>query len=101
MNDINGKIPIRTELESLLKPATVAEPAKQVRKKRTLGDIYTALEAQRIYNPGMPSVPRPPAASMPQQKPPTAAPANLAERGTAAALDMSGGWGKPEAVGEK
>ena len=79
--------PIRDELSSLLgKPPA---PPKPVRKKRTLGNIYTALEAQRVFNPGMPSVPTPPV----PLKPPSAAPANLGNKGTATALDNSGPWG--------
>ena len=82
--------PIKSELESLLKPKPVAPPVA-VRRKRTLGDIYTALEAQRVFHPEMPSVPKPPSAS----------PANLSGKGTAAALDSSGAWGGPGETGEK
>jgi hypothetical protein len=75
---------IKGELESILKPKPIAPPAP-IRKKRTLGDIYTTLEAQRIFNPGMPSIP----------KPPSAPPANQQDRGTAAALGMEEAWGQP------
>ena len=72
---------IKSEMESIFNAVKPAPPP--AKKKRTLGDIYSALEAQRIWNPGLPSVPKP-------------APANQGERGTADALDTSGAWNKPE-----
>jgi hypothetical protein len=68
----------RPEVKPLAKPS----PA---RPKRTVGDIYVAMEAQKVYNPQMPSVPKP-----------QAPPANLNERGSSASLDTSGAWGKPK-----
>lgn len=73
---------IKDELERIMK-AELPKPAAPARKKRTLGDIYSTLEAQRIYTPGMPSIPKPPAAP----------PANLQERGTAASIGTEGAWG--------
>ena len=77
------KIPIRNELEHLIKPAEPVKAPVPVKKKRTLGDVYTALEAQRIFNPAIPSI----------AKPPMPAPANQQNIGTAPAMDMTGGWG--------
>jgi hypothetical protein len=81
---------VKEELEHLMKTnAPAPEPIKPeiskpvAKPKRTLGNIYVALEAQRIYNPGMPSVPSP-------------APANTFEKGITPALDTSGAWGQPE-----
>jgi len=81
---------IKGELEYILRSGPVAPP-KPLRKKRTLGDIYTALEAQRVFNPGLPSIP----------KPPSAPPANLAGKGTAPNMDNSGPWGGPAPKGER
>lgn len=76
---------IKEELERILKPEIKLPPAPQ-KRKRTLGDIYSALEAQRVYNPQIPSVPKPIAA----------APANEQERGTVQALDTTGRWNTEE-----
>ncbi len=83
---------MKTEIEKLLKPAPPevpkpappAAPKAPEKGKRTLGNIYAALEAQRVYS-GAPSV----------QKP-QAPPANLQGQGTAASLGTSGAWGKAE-----
>lgn len=57
---------------------------KKPRIMRTLGDINLATEAQRLFNPDMPS------------PPPKAAPANKQDLGTAAAADITGRWGQPQ-----
>jgi hypothetical protein len=54
-----------------------------VERPRTLGNITTAMMAQRIYNPSMPPAPKSPSKAMQDQ-------------GTAPALGMEGPWGKPE-----
>jgi hypothetical protein len=77
-------------LEGLLAAAPSApkapkppEPPKAPKPKgRTLGNIYAALEAQKIYNPSMPSVPKP-------------SPANASAQGLAPNLGTEGAWGKP------
>jgi hypothetical protein len=89
---------IKQAVEGLLKPP---EPPKPVevkvpeapkppeaigKGKRTLGSIYVALEAQRVYNGAIPSTPTP-----------EAPPANLQGQGTAPNLGTTGAWGKPEA----
>ena len=51
-------------------------------KEKTLGDIGAIVEAQRLYNPQMPSV----------AKGPTAGQADI---GVAGKLDTAGSWGKP------
>ena len=65
-----GKIPI----------AQVPKASEKVEK--TMGDMSTIIESQRLYNPQMPSVPK--------VKPPTAA---QIEAGTAAKSGMTGSWG--------
>ena len=49
---------------------------------RSMGDVYAPAEAQRIFNPGMPSAAKP--------KAPTAAQMGA---GTTAAMDTTGRWG--------
>lgn len=71
MFDEFGKIPI-----------PVAPKAPE-RAEKTMGDLPTIIESQRLYNPQMPSVPKvkaPPAAQI--------------EAGTAAKAGMTGSWGK-------
>jgi hypothetical protein len=74
-------VSIKDDLKKILEPP---KPEKmtgpKAPKRRTLGDVYTALEAQRIYNPGMPSIPKP-------------APANLMDQGVAPNLGTEGAWG--------
>lgn len=53
---------------------------------RTMGNIHSALEAQKIFNPQM---------SQPMVKPPSAA---MVNQGTASAQDMTGSWGRPNRV---
>jgi len=74
------------------KPQTPREPAKTaaappkpapVEKPRTLGNITTAMLAQRIYNPQLPPAPKSPSKAMVNQ-------------GTADAMSLNGPWGKPE-----
>ncbi len=83
---MSDAIDIKRELEHLLTPPDVLKPpAPPQTKKRTLGDIYTALEAQRVYSPGAPSIPKPmPATSLPL------------EQGTASKLGTEGRWGTEE-----
>ena len=57
------------------KPIPVEEP-------KTLGNITTAMAAQRIYNPQMPPAPKSPTKTMQDQ-------------GTGPASGMTGPWGTP------
>lgn len=71
---------IKAELEQILRPPS-PEPVAPKTTKRTLGNIHVALEAQRIYNPSMPSIPKPqPAPSKPE------------EQGVAPKMGMDSGW---------
>ncbi len=82
---------VKDELEHLMKPPEPVAPPKPAppeKRKRTLGDIYVALEAQKIYDPNIPSVPAP-------------APANTFAKGVTPALDTSGAWGGPAQKGER
>lgn len=90
---------VKKEIEQLLKPLAPAAPKPDAapapklpkaeehhekwKGRRTLGNIWAALEAQRVYT-GAPSVSKP-----------QAPPANLQGQGTAPAMDQSGAWGKP------
>ena len=65
-------------------PVKKAPPPPQ-EKKRTLGDIFVALEAQKVYQPNLPSVPQP-----------QAPPANMQDQGTAPNLGTTGSWNTPE-----
>jgi hypothetical protein len=69
--------------DSMIIPPAVAPTVPQKREK-TLGDMGAIIEAQRLYDPQMPSVP--------SVKPPNAA---QAEAGQAGKTDMAGNWGKP------
>jgi hypothetical protein len=62
------------------------QPVQKIPQKRekTLGDMGAIIEAQRLYDPQVPSVP--------SAKPPSAA---QAEAGAVGKTDMSGSWGKP------
>jgi hypothetical protein len=62
-------------------PAASPPPIK-VEKPRTLGNITTAMMAQRIYNPQMPPAPKSPSKAM-------------VDKGTGPAMDISGPWGGP------
>jgi len=92
---------VKKEIEQLLKPLapvapkvdvapapvpTSPKPEKHQEKwkgRRTLGNIWAALEAQRVYT-GAPSVSKP-----------QAPPANLQGQGSAPAMGTEGPWGKP------
>jgi hypothetical protein len=74
---------IKTELEQILKPPA-PEPVVPKTTKRTLGNIHVALEAQRIYNPAMPLIPKP-----------TPAPSKPEDQGVAPKLGTDGRWGTP------
>ncbi len=80
---------IKKAVEALVRPPSAPppapEPPKPVEPKgRTLGSIHVALEAQRIYNPSIPSVPKP-----------ALAPSKPEDQGTAPGLGPAAGWGKP------
>lgn len=62
----------------------------KVKRPRSLGDVSVALESQRVYNPGLPSMPSP-----------QPAPANTFQKGTTPAMDNTGAWGKPAEKGER
>ncbi len=59
-------------------------PKAPERAEKTMGDLPTIIESQRLYNPQMPSVPK-------VKAPPSA----QVEAGTAAKTGMAGSWGKP------
>lgn len=61
-----------------------------IKRKRGLGDVFVALQAQKVYNPNMPSIPSP-----------QPAPANTFQKGVTPALDTGGAWGSPTPQGEK
>lgn len=61
-----------------------------VKRQRGIGDVFTALQAQKVYNPNMPSIPNP-----------QPAPANTFQKGVTPALDTGGAWGSPTPQGEK
>jgi hypothetical protein len=69
--------------DGLDKIPTAQAPKAPEKVLREMGDMATIIEAQRLYNPQMPSVP--------SVKPPPAAQAGA---GTAGKADMSGSWGK-------
>lgn len=71
---------IREEIEHILKPEAPIIPKPSAPFKRTLGSIQIALEAQKIYNPSLPSVPKSPGQPTPEQ-------------GTAAKMGTEGRWG--------
>lgn len=79
---------IRKAVEGFLskgQPVPIKPPEPQVdTKKRTLGSVYVALEAQRIYSPNMPAVPKPMSPKKPE------------DLGTAPNLDTAGRWGTGE-----
>jgi hypothetical protein len=63
---------------------TKTEAKRERHFVRTLGNVRTAAEAQRIFNPTIPPM---------QPKPPTAA---MMESGTSSAMGTEGTWGQPE-----
>ena len=65
------------------------EPIK-IKRPRTIGNVFTAIEAQRAYNPNIPSIPSP-----------QPAPANTFQKGVTPALDNSGPWGSAQPKGER
>lgn len=62
---------------------TKSESKKEKHFIRTLGNVRTTAEAQRIYNPSLPPT---------NPKGPTAA---QMEAGTSSAMDIQGNWGTP------
>jgi len=67
-------------------PVKIEAPKKEARAKiypRTIGDLFTITEAQRVFNPGMPPTK------------PKGPPAAQVEAGTSGALDLTGSWGTP------
>ena len=80
-----------TELKESPELSGEKSPAPiKIKPKRSLGDVFVALEAQKVFNPNIPSIPSP--------VPP---PANTFQKGTAPALDNTGAWGKPAERGER
>jgi hypothetical protein len=65
---------------------TKITPIEKKVYKRTMGDVYAMAEAQRIFNPGLPSA---------QPKGPNTSQMDM---GTASTLDTSGSWGTPERI---
>lgn len=57
---------------------------KTPKPKRSVGDVYVALEAQKVYNPDMPSVQKPQAPKNP-----------MLDTGTSHNLGLDQGWGNP------
>lgn len=62
----------------------MTEPEKKKKKHfiRSLGNVYSAAEAQRIFNPNLPPT---------KPKGPTAAQTEL---GTSSTMDLEGNWGQ-------
>lgn len=56
-----------------------------IKKPRTLGNVFVALEAQKIYFPQLPSIANP-----------APAPANTFQKGVTPAMDSTGAWGQGE-----
>lgn len=76
------------------------QPAKQPEPQhiRTVGNLDTIVESQRIYNPSLPPTnPNLPAsgATPPAQPTPKGPPAKMVHTGTAGASDLEGNWGTP------
>ena len=65
---------------------------------RTLGNIDTIVESQRIFNPQLPptnpAVPANQSASLAQSEP-KGPPAKMVHTGTAGSTDLEGRWGTP------
>jgi hypothetical protein len=59
-------------------------PPLKVETQKTVGDLTIAMQAQRIYNPGMPPAP-------PSAKPPAG---GMLEQGVTPALDIKSKWDK-------
>lgn len=97
-NIFDKLIELKKKQLGMEKPAKVA-PTPQPIRIRTLGNIDTIVESQRIFNPGLPPTnPNMPAAGA---EPVTPAPlknppAKMVPTGTAANSDIEGTWGKPE-----
>jgi len=62
----------------------------ETKRRRGIGDVFVALQAQKVYNPNMPSIPSP-----------QPAPSNTFQKGVTPALDNSGEWGGPAQKGER
>ena len=71
-------------------PGEMPPAPVKVKRHRTLGDVFVALQSQKVYDPGIPSVPSP-----------QPAPANTFQKGVTPALDTSGAWGGPAPAGER
>lgn len=62
---------------------------------RTIGNLDTIVESQRIYNPTIPPT-NPMMSQNAQPAPaPKGPPASMVHTGTAGASDLEGSWGKP------
>jgi hypothetical protein len=76
------------ELEKKQQDKTAKEVMTETTKKdkkhfvRSLGNVYTTAEAQRIFNPQLPPT---------KPKPPTEAQTKL---GTSSSMDVEGNWGQ-------
>lgn len=93
---------LKTYLKKGARPAAIAKKSEEapeipkgpppkpipVESPKTLGDITTAMAAQRIYNPQMPPAPPSQKAKAPNKA--------MLDQGTASAMGMGGPWGTPE-----
>jgi len=69
-----------------------------VERLRTLGNIDTIVESQRIFNPNLPPTnPAMPASqsAAPEPQQPKGPPAKMVHTGTAGSTDLEGRWGTP------
>lgn len=90
----NGTRPQKTKAAEIKEHPELSEekPPELITRKRPrgLGDVFVALQAQKVFNPNMPSIPSP-----------QPAPANTFQKGVTPALDTGGAWGSPTPQGEK
>jgi hypothetical protein len=80
---------VMDELTTMATPE-VAKPQEEKKKdnnKRSIGDIFAAVEAQRIYDPNMPQTSRPS----------KHAPKHMAEQGMTENMQPDTGWGTTSA----
>lgn len=64
---------------------------------RTVGNIDTIVESQRIFNPNLPPTnPNIPSGASPSIPATKAPPARMTGTGTAGSVDLQGRWGTPE-----
>jgi len=90
----NGTRPVKTKTSEIKEhPELSGEKPPELitrKRKRGLGDVFVALQAQKVFNPNIPSIPSP-----------QAAPANTFQKGVTPALDNSGSWGAAAEKGER